>query len=120
MATLTVLSMTNLGSLKALVAATGGGDQFANPTDERTYLEVANGGGGSITVTITAQNTSFPGGPNVGTLTASNAGGAVVNGTTRVFGPFPARIYNDANGNVQVTYSGVTTVTVQALRIPAP
>lgn len=120
MATLTVLTMAAVtGGLKALVSAAGGGDQFANPSDARTYLEVLNGSGGSITVTITAQNTTFAV-PGKGNLTAANGGGAVAAGAARVFGPFPAEIYNDSSGNVQVTYSGVTSLTVQAIKVPAP
>ena len=39
---------------------------------------------------------------------------AVTNGQSRVIGPIPS-VYNDGNGLVQLTYSAVTSVTVEAL-----
>jgi len=42
----------------------------------------------------------------------------VTNAQEGVVGPFPPGIYNDANGMVQLTYSGVTSVTVGAFRLP--
>lgn len=119
MATLTPAVITEAGVAISLSAAAGGGDQFANPSDARTYLHVNNGGGGSITVTITAQVASAQV-PGKGLMTKANGGGSVANGAAKVFGPFPAEMFNDANGNVQVTYSGVTSVTVGAFRLPQP
>jgi len=118
MAVLTVTTITEAGIADGAVAAAGGGDSFANPEDERTILKVINGGGGAITVTITPANASATGVPGFGDLTKANAGGSVGAGATRYFGPFPGRTFNDTNGRVAVTYSGVTTVTVAALRVP--
>lgn len=119
MATLTVATIAEAGVALSAVAAAGGGDQFINAGDARTFLYVNNGGGSSITVTITAQvaSASVPG---KGLMTKANGGGSVTNGTAKLFGPFPAEMFNDASGYVQVTYSGVTSVTVQAFRLPAP
>ena len=119
MATLTPAIIAEGGVALAAVAAAGGGDQFANPNDARTFLEVINGGAGAITVTITAQTASFNV-PGRGTLTKANGGGSVAAGATKLFGPFAADAFNDSSGNVQVSYSGVTSVTVQAFRLPAP
>lgn len=118
MAVLTVVDVTEAGVTDGAASAAGGGDSFANPDDERTILCVINGGGSPITVTITPQTTAAPGVPGYGDLTKGNGGGSVTNGTRKFFGPFPARTYNDANGRVLVTYSGVTSVTVAVLRIP--
>ena len=55
MATLTRQTPGEDGGL-TFGAAASGGDVFAN--DGETYFAVTNGGGSSVTVTITAQNTS--------------------------------------------------------------
>jgi hypothetical protein len=39
-------------------------------------------------------------------------------GQRRKIGPWPPSIYNDLNGRVQLTYDGVTSVTVGAFRLP--
>ena len=109
MALLTVQKNALAGVVVAPVAAAGGGDSF--PNDGKTVLEVVNGGGSPITVTIAApvncnQGTNHPG------------GGSVTNGTTKRFGPFDQARWNDASGNVVVTYSAVTSVTVAAVGQP--
>lgn len=73
---------------------------------------VTNGGGSSINVTI-----DDPGSTSPANATAFNPDVvvAVPNGQTRLIGPFPVNRFNDANGLVAVSYSGVTTVTVGVL-----
>lgn len=109
MATLTVQEISRSAITPSYGAAAGGGDQF--PNDGRTYLHIKNGGGSSITLTIATQMTVD------GKAVADDAI-AVTNAQERVVGPFPPAIYNDANGMVQLTYSGVTSVTVGAFRLP--
>lgn len=108
MAVLTVEKPTTSGVASTLVAASAGGDSFAN--DGRVILRVQNGGASSITVTATATGQC-----NQGAL--HNATGSVSAGATNDFGPFPASQFNDGSGNVNVTYSAVTSVTVAAIRI---
>ena len=109
MATLTVQEISRSGITPSYGAAAGGGDQF--PNDGRTYLHIKNGGGSSITLTVATQMTVD------GKAVADDAI-TVTNAQERVVGPFPPGIYNDANGMVQLTYSGVTSVTVGAFRLP--
>lgn len=116
MAVLTVQNVVLAGAVITPVAAAGGGDSFANPTDERTELLVVNGGGGSINVTIVAQPASVPV-PGYGTVPLASEVIAVAAGATKRIGPFPAAKFNDASGRVNVTYSGVTSVTVAAVRL---
>ena len=114
MATLTVNPVTQAGFRddNALVAAAGGGDAFAPGAD--VFVRVNNGGGSPITVTFATPNT-------VGGLGIADGGGSVTNAQSRLFGPFPPEIYADpTTGLVTTTYSGVTTVTVGAFRIPRP
>jgi hypothetical protein len=107
-ATLTVQDIVRTGLAPSYGAAAGGGDEFAN--NGSVFYHVKNGGGGSITATFVTQST-------VDGLAVSDLAVAVPNGGERIVGPFPPGIYNDANGRVQVTYSGVTSVTVAALRL---
>jgi hypothetical protein len=109
MATLTVQQIAKLGLLQSLAAAAGGGDAFAND-GQRTFFKVTNADGTPTNVTFVTQKTveTFAVGDNVV---------AVANATTQLIGPFPAEIYNDANGLVQVTYSKVTSLTVNPFRL---
>lgn len=106
MAILSVQQIVTTGLNPSFAAAAGGGDSFQ--FSGREYLEVINGGGGSINVTIAAQQAC-------GTFGVSAAAHdivvAVTNGQRRKI-RIPAVGYIDANGRVQVTYSGVTSVTV--------
>lgn len=108
MATLTVSQLSPSGVVEAaLVAAAGGGDQFTN--NGKTYFKVTNGSGAPITVTIVAQQTCDQG-------SVHSIANAVAAGATEIMGPFSSR-YTDANGFCQVTYSGVTTLTVGAFAL---
>lgn len=111
MATLTPLVPSLTGPLLGAVAAAGGGDQFSNTGRELFYIK--NGGGGGITVTFDSPATcSFAG----AALAAHDNVVSVGAAEERLIGPFPAVRFNDGNGNVQVSYSGVTTVTVAVIR----
>lgn len=94
----------------ALVAAAGGGDAFAPGAD--TFVRINNAGGAPITPTFVT-----PG--SVRGNAIADGGGAVTNGQSRMFGPFPADTYADpTTGLVTVTYSGVTSVTIGVFKIP--
>lgn len=117
MATLTIQSLVETGSIAPSYAAAGaGGDEM--PNDGKTILHVKNGGVGSINVTIAAQVTSRDAGPGYGLFTRADLVVAVPNGGERMIGPLPSRAFNNANARAAITYSGVTTVTVAALRFP--
>lgn len=116
MAQLTIQSVTQAGATITPVAAAAGGDAFANTNDESTVLEVTNGGGSPITVTITPPNSSYRL-PGVGPVTVAAIVVSVPNAGSRRIGPFPAAVWNDVSGNVNAAYSGVTTVTVAAVRV---
>lgn len=116
MATMTVQDITGAGVAITLSAAANG-DVFADDGKERTFLQVLNGGGGSITVTIPAQQATFQQ-PGYGTLARADYGGAVAAGATKLFGPFPALAFKNGSGMVTVNYSGVTSVTSAAVRVP--
>jgi hypothetical protein len=51
-------------------------------------------------------------------LAIADGGGSVTNAQSRLFGPFPAEIYADpTTGLCNLTYSGVTTVTVGVFKL---
>ncbi len=111
MATLTVQDVTLDGAELTAAAAAGGGDEFEN-TDERTIFRAINGSGAPITVTIDAPSTCNHGFNH-------DIAGAVPAGETWDFGPFDKERFNDSSSLVQVTYSGVTSLTVAAIRVPS-
>jgi hypothetical protein len=106
MALLTVQQIVRTGLNPSYQAAAGGGDSIPNSAG-RVFLHVKNGGGSSINVTLNSQTNCDQGFDHDEVV-------AVPNGGERIIGPFPAR-FQDSSGNVQVTYSAVTSVTVAAL-----
>ena len=87
-----------------LNTAAGGGDVF--PNDGKTVLVIENGSGGDITVTV-------GGGTNPANGKAYAAEDhIVVAGDSCIAGPFNPGDYNNSSGQVALTYSGVTSLTV--------
>lgn len=115
MAVLTVNSIALAGLAASFVSAAGGGDLVPDDGNERTYLEVVNGSGGAINVTVTAQETSRNV-PGIGTVTIADKVVSVANGARTKIGPFPSA-YRNASGQVAISYSGVSSVTVAAFKV---
>jgi hypothetical protein len=91
-----------------LTAADVAGDSF--PNDGRTFFRIKNAGS-LITAIFAAVKPSDQGiSENIAANIAASTGDVW-------FGPFPANEFNDTNGRVNVTYSGVTTVTVMPYRL---
>ncbi|MGR3870985.1 hypothetical protein ACUXZZ_20625 [Streptomyces graminifolii] len=109
MATLGTQVIALSGLNPTYAAATGGGDKCE--CGDRNFLHVKNGGGSSITVTLTA--TAAVKGQAVSNVTVS-----VPASGERMIGPLSSELLRNASdGLCAVGYSGVTTVTVAALRI---
>lgn len=106
---LTVTPITRAGIAGALSAANADGHTISNPA-ERMFLEVVNGGGSSIDVTIDIV-------PTVDGQSVSDRVVSVPAGERRIIGPFPANIYNNSDGNVTVTFSAVSDVELAAFSI---
>lgn len=104
MATLTVASFATVGLAPTFVAASAGGDKFAN--DGLTYLFVKNAGGAPITVTIDSKvqcNYGFD----------HDLVQSVAAGVTEKIGLFNSNRFADpVTGLIDVSYSAVTSVTV--------
>ena len=108
MAVLTVQQAALTGLNSSYGAAAGGGDQFANTG--KAMLHVKNGAS-SKTVTVDSQTPCSQG-------VDHDAVVAIPAGEERMIGPFPKARFDDANGDVQITYSAVTSVTVAVVELP--
>jgi hypothetical protein len=113
MATLTTQGgvVRGAGQVITPVAATGGGDAMS--CGQGMFLRVVNGGGSSITVTMTipAARTIEAGVPAVSPTFS------VTNGTTKEWGPVDAQWFSDPTTSLcTITYSAVTSVTVAAVQ----
>lgn len=109
MAVLTTRQIGTAGSAPAPAAASAGGDRAeCGPTN---FLYVKNGGGASITVTVDSVapcNYGFDHDLSV----------AVPAGAERQIGPLkPERFASNTDSLAAVTYSAVTSVTVEAVRV---
>lgn len=108
MAILSVQRILKTGLAPSLASAAGGGDSFPAAGDGRELLEVVNGDGSAIDVTIPSQSAC-------GDFGVSNAAHDLVvevPGGERRLIRVPPTGYRDANGRVQITYSAVTSVSV--------
>jgi len=109
-----ILIVTSAGvDPTTLKSADADGNFFSNLVDgaTKTFLRVVNGGGSPITVTIDSQTECSQGFDHDLAI-------AVSNGDEAWIGPLDKSRYNDASGDVQITYSAVTSVTVQAVQVP--
>jgi hypothetical protein len=118
MATLTPIQPVLAGTQEtAPAAAAAGGDVFPAVEGGSYLLRVINGGGSPITVTLNDPTSQAP-----GSATAFNPDVAVpvTNATTKsilINSSDVRRLRNPTTGNIEIAYSGVTTVTVQVQRI---
>jgi hypothetical protein len=103
---LSVQSITRAGLNPSYTAANADGHSISND-GKKTFLHVKNGGGGSVDVTV-----QTPG--SVDGLAVADRVVAVPAGEERAIGPFPTAYYGST---VNVDFSGVTSVTVAALKV---
>jgi len=116
MAVLAVASPTLAGATFTAVAAAGGGDSF--PNDGLTFFYVKNASGASITVTFDALGPTGTTGPEANVAYNADTAVVVPAAGERLIGPFKDfSRWNDPNGRVVVTYSGVTTLTVLPIKV---
>lgn len=111
MAAMTVSNVPGQTKVTVAAAAVSSSDTLtaSDIGSNGVLLQVINGGGGSINVTIADPGTTAAG--NVGTTSAQ----AVTNGTDGWFRILPAHV-NPVTGVATVNYSGTTSVTYKAIR----
>lgn len=109
MATLTVQQVLQAGIVPSYVDAAAGGDKFQPGAN--VWLHVKNGSGGVITVTVDSKVPS-----NYGDDV--NLVNSVAAGAEEIMGPFPpSRFASPTDGLADISYSGVTSLTVGVFRI---
>lgn len=115
MAELTVQEVVLTGLETTFVSADVGGDTFSN--DGRTFLWVDNASGGDITVTLDAVAVAVEK-QGFGSVPVTDTAVVVTAGEERLIGPLGIQRFNTSDSKVAVTYSGVTSLTVAAVRLP--
>lgn len=112
MAVLTVHSASPTGNEVTYVPANGGGDEVR--VGATTFISVRNDGGASVTVTVNDTKSQAPAGA---TSFDADLSVVVAPSTEKVIGPLSAERYANANNRAEIDYSGVTDVTVAALKV---
>ena len=113
MATIAVQNAAEGGGITFQTAA-GGGDVV--PNDGNTVLALWNDDASLAVVTITAQDTTASG-VGFGAVTKADAVKSIAANTADVMGPFPVTAFNNASGQIAVTYSSVTDLDIAAVRV---
>ena len=104
MANIPILNLSQNASAVTFQAANGGGDSFLNTGNE--HLRIRNGGGSPVTVTLVAVGTCSHGFlHDQEIVVAAGAEAEIKNIDLKRFG-----------SPCSITYSGVTSVTVAAVR----
>ena len=107
---ITVQTVDIIGEVITFAAANIDGNYFAN--DGLTYLHVKNGGTGPIIVTINSvKNCSYGFDHDLSII--------IANDIEKVIGFFSKKRFNTVDGVVEITYSGITAVTVAAVKVTA-
>jgi hypothetical protein len=106
MATLTPVQSTAAGAALGYAAATVGGDSIATTGRSNVKFLVRNGSGASITVTLTGVQKCSRGFLHDTIVTVAAGADETIT--------IPGDTIDPVTGNVAVTYSAVTTVTVTA------
>jgi hypothetical protein len=109
MALLSLQTITAAGITPTYGAATSGGDKVALAAGN-VFLHVKNGGGSTVTVTITTQSSTYKG------LTVPDRTVTVAASGEKMVGPIDASLHADINQQASIGYSAVTSVTIAALR----
>lgn len=114
MAAIPIQDQTFSTPLTPTMAAAAAGDTIAINPGENVWLEVANGGGSSVNVTLTAVTTAgqIAGAP----VTLGNNVTAVAAGASKRIGPIPPA-FVATDGTVAVAYSATASVTRAAIRL---
>jgi len=106
MATLAITRPSRAGTAFGTVSAAVGGDVFPNSGRELLYVRNANASGHTLTIATPGA----PAGLELNDITVTVPAFSVY-----WIGPFHPDSFNDSNGRVSVTYSGVTSLNVAVL-----
>ena len=98
------ITPTNNGSLST-------SDTYQVNNDGKTFLHVKKSGATDCTVTIATPNTID------GLAVADQTVTVVASTGDKMIGPFRPDLFNDANHDINVTFSNITGLTVAAVRL---
>lgn len=118
MADITVTDITMAGVTVTLGNAAASDTIPIANVDDRVFLLVTNGSGGSIDVTITRQETAIVV-PGAGAVTLTDRVIAVGAGASKVVGPFTRSDIDPETRKVELAWSATSSVTRGAFRLPA-
>ncbi len=108
MATLTAEALAAAGLDATYAAADAAGDKFA--WSQGAFVHAKNDDASSHTATVASQATARPG------LAPADIDVVIPAGEDRFIGPFDRNLFADADGNVNITYDDVTSVTIAVLK----
>lgn len=113
--TATQLTVTTTAAAGVVLPAgtavdSGNGNLFVNTG--REIMIVSNINAATVNVTITTNGVYAVGAVQ---YAIADLVGTVANGTSKVFGPFDKVLFNDANANVDVSWSSGTNVTASVI-----
>lgn len=91
-------------------AANVDGHSVPNTGSETVILYIKNGGGAPITVTFKTNHT-------VAGITLDPKTATITNAQDGLFSPFPKTPFNQADGDIHIDFSAVTTVTIKAYKV---
>jgi len=109
MAVLTPQTLSLSGVAPTYNAANSGGDSF--PNNGKTYAHIKNAGGSSITVTFHAVAASVSD-TTFGDIAVSDTAVTVGANSEKIVGNFPLARFNNPSGQVDVSYSSATSVSI--------
>jgi hypothetical protein len=109
MAILSTQQVSLTGLAPTYAAAAGGGDKFQPGTT--VFLHVKNGSGAPITVTVDSKTPSSYGDDvNIEVAVPATTG-------ERMIGPFNPSRFSGSDGLADISYSGVTSLTIAVVRL---
>jgi len=111
MAELTVKEVSKTGlnpNDPVYVSCAGGGDEAVN--EDYTFLHVVNGHSGAWVVTVNSVKACDQGFDH-------DVEVSVPASEERMIGPFDRGRFNDSAGKIQITYDGVTALTIAAIKV---
>ena len=108
MSTLNIQKVVLAGLSPTYGEAAVGGDEFVN--SGREFIHVKNGHTSPQTVTVNSQAVCSQGFDHDVAVEILASG-------ERMIGPFPKDRFDDTGGKVQITYSGVTLLTIAAIQV---
>jgi len=100
------------GVAVSFTSVTADNQEFTNSVSQRTFIRVKNTDGSDHTVTPVSNETRDG-------LSLTDVAINIVAGTERDIGPFPAGVYNQTDGTVQLDFSATTGMSCAVITLTA-